>query len=96
MGSDAAYDEMTERERVAGMTREAMMAPRPVVDLEWLFAYHAPDEDRRDRHEALRHAALTFAETLNELCPDGADKSTAIRAIRAALMWGNAAIACER
>lgn len=60
-----------------------------------LFTYHAPTEDQRARYEALRSAAKFFAMRVLELCPPGADRATAIRKIREAVMTANAAIALD-
>jgi hypothetical protein len=73
-----------------------MAAPLPIDDLEWRFAYHAPDEDRRKRHEQVRDACLTLAKAIDALCPNGREKSTAITKVEEAGFWANAAIARER
>jgi hypothetical protein len=69
------------------------MHPKP--DLKNIFAYHAPTGDKGERHQAVRDAALAFAEAIDKLCPDGADKSAAIRQVREAMFTANAALALD-
>lgn len=57
------------------------------------FTYHAPDADQRVKYEAIRAHAREFAHVINNLVPDSADKTTALRTLREAVMWANAAIA---
>jgi hypothetical protein len=63
------------------------------MDLKNIFTYHAPTPDQLPKYQALREAALTFAEVIETTVPDGADKSAAIRHVREAVMTANAAIA---
>ncbi|HEX7276288.1 MAG TPA: hypothetical protein VF244_02845 [Acidimicrobiales bacterium] len=70
--------------------------PRPVSDLDWRFEYHKPDADKVKRHEAVREACRTLAHVIDDLCPDGRDKSVAIKMCEDAMMWANASIARER
>ena len=58
------------------------------------FTYHKPTEADIPKYLAVREAALGFARVIHDLCPDGADKSTAIRKVREAVMTANASIAC--
>lgn len=58
------------------------------------FTYHPPTSDQQVAYEKLRGAARDFANTVNELVPDSADKTAAMRKIREAVMTANAAIAC--
>lgn len=60
-----------------------------------VFAYHAPRRDQPERFQTLRHAAREFAQVIINNAPDCADRSSALRAAREALMWANAAIALE-
>lgn len=62
--------------------------------LENWFVYHAPSGSQLLAYQKLRDAALTFATAVNELVPDSADKTAAIRKVREAVMTANAAIAC--
>lgn len=65
------------------------------ADIDNWFRYHPPTPSQRERYEALRDAAKTFAQQVLVLTPAGADQSAAIRKIREAVMTANAAIACE-
>jgi len=58
------------------------------------FTYHSPTDESIPKYKAIRDAGLAFARVINESCPDSADKSTAIRSAREAVMWANASIAC--
>lgn len=62
--------------------------------LENWFTYHAPAPDQLTAYAKLRSAALEFAQAINDLVPDSADKTAAIRKVREAVMTANAAIAC--
>ena len=46
-------------------------------------------------YEAIRAAGREFARVVVALTPPSADQTTAVRTIREAVMWANAAIACE-
>ena len=59
------------------------------------FTYHAPGSDDLVAYEKLRNAGKDFANAINELCPDSADKTAAIRKVREAVMTANASIACK-
>jgi hypothetical protein len=65
-----------------------------IDDLDHLFTYHPPTPDQIPLYGELREAARQFAHVVNRCCPDGADKSAAIRKIREAVLTANAAIAC--
>lgn len=54
----------------------------PNFDLEHIFKYHAPTEEQVKKYTALRHAAHLFAKEVDDLVPDGPDKSAAIRKLR--------------
>lgn len=58
------------------------------------FTYHdATSEQIKSFHE-INVVAKIFAETINKHCPNGADKNHAIRVVRDARMWANAAVVC--
>lgn len=63
-------------------------------DLENWFTYHAPTPDQVDKYSSIRIAAKSFAKIVMDNCPPGADRTTAIRKIREAVMTANASIAC--
>lgn len=59
------------------------------------FTYHAPSADDLVAYDKLRNSAKEFAHAINDLCPDSADKTAAIRKLREATMTANASIACK-
>lgn len=61
--------------------------------VEHRFIYHAPVGDQVERYKAIRSFAASFAHLVNDLAPDGREKSTAVTKIEEAVMWANAAIA---
>ena len=62
--------------------------------LEHWFTYHPPTAEDIPRYKEIRKAGLSFARVVDNCCPNSADKTTAIRKIREAVMTANAAIAC--
>lgn len=66
-------------------------------DLEHRFAFHAATTaEKRDEHTSVRQACRRAADLIDELCPDGREKSLAITKLEEAMMWGNAALARAR
>lgn len=63
-------------------------------DIDNWFTHHPPTPEQVTAYHELRTAAKIFAETINKHCPESADKTTAIRKVREAVMVANAAIAC--
>jgi len=63
--------------------------------LENLFTYHAPKEDQAERYQDIRDTGRFLAETIQKHAPDSAEKTLAIRKVQEAVMWANAAIACN-
>jgi hypothetical protein len=62
-------------------------------DIETRFTYHPPTEGQPEKYETIRGAAKSFALTLNDLVPDGREKSLAITHLEDVVMWANAGIA---
>ena len=65
----------------------------PADAIETLFTYHAPTGDQPERYKRIRNAAKILAREIDASCPPGPDRTTAVRAIREAVMWANASIA---
>ena len=65
------------------------------MNLEAIFTYHSPTPEQLPKYQALREAALSFAQAIDAHTPDGPDKSAAIRHVREAVMTANAGIALE-
>lgn len=59
------------------------------------FTYHPPSGKQAVNYEALRSSARQFANVINRLVPDCADKTHSLRVLRDSVMWANAAIACN-
>lgn len=63
-------------------------------DLKHRFQFHPADAENTKRaHEDVREAMLNAALEVNELLPDGREKSLAVTALEEAMMWANAGIA---
>ena len=57
-----------------------------------VFLYHAPSDEEIESITELRSMAARFAEAISDLVPACADRTTALRCVREALLWSNAAI----
>jgi hypothetical protein len=64
-------------------------------NLDEAFKHHPPTPEQIERYARIRAAAKTFAGVLLENCPSSADRSTALRKVREAMMDANASIATE-
>ena len=63
-------------------------------DLQNRFNFHpAKDEDTQLRHGAIRAMCLNLAVNINQVVPDGREKSLAITKLEEVMMWANAGIA---
>jgi hypothetical protein len=63
-------------------------------DLKNRFEYHAPKDDAtRQLHEFVRDRCLSLAVALNDVLPEGREKSLAITNLEQVMFWANAAIA---
>lgn len=56
------------------------------------FEYLKPTEEQIAQMARVRQAAKEYCDVLNELLPDGPDKTFVIRAHRSNAMWANVAI----
>ncbi len=61
--------------------------------IENAFTYHQPKEGQPEKHKALRSKAKELAYLIDELCPDGREKSLAMTKLEEASMWANASVA---
>ena len=67
------------------------------AELDNWFGYHPPSSPAiADGHDFVRRESRELAVMLNALLPEGAEKTLALRKIREAAMWANAAIACKQ
>jgi hypothetical protein len=83
-------------EPVISAMRESPHISRPSFeDLRNWFAHHPPlDAESVARYQFLREGGRVLSELVLQLCPESADRTTAIRCVREAVMWANASIAC--
>lgn len=59
------------------------------------FAYHPATDLTAERHDATRKSFSDLAHWVLDNVPSGPARSTAISRLREAMMWANAAIACD-
>ena len=64
-------------------------------EIEKRFSYHSAKESQQVRFEQIRDAAKRFAHLINDLCPEGREKSLAITSLEQAQFWANASIVRE-
>lgn len=63
-------------------------------DIEHRFAFHAATtQEKRDEHTSVRQQCRRLADSLNEVLPEGREKSVAITKLEEVMFWANAAIA---
>jgi len=65
------------------------------AELANLFTYHAPTELQVNKYQELRDRAHEFALLVAQNVPASEERRQALFAIRAAVMWANAGIACR-
>jgi hypothetical protein len=64
------------------------------LELDDRFEHHPPTSNMvSSAHENIRLACRMLARTIEELCPDGREKSTAVTRVEEAMFWANAAVA---
>lgn len=64
------------------------------ADLDNWFTYHPPLPEQIEQYQELRAVGLVFASLIRSEVPVGPEQDRAIEAIRQAVMWANAGIAC--
>lgn len=62
-------------------------------DIETRFTYHPPSPEQIPVFQEIRDAAKALATRLNELVPNGREKSLAVTHLEDTVMWANAGIA---
>lgn len=62
-------------------------------DIENRFKYHKPNNNTLDMHKDIRYNFLNLAKVLNDMLPEGREKSLAITKLEEGLFWSNASIA---
>ena len=64
------------------------------TELQHRFAYHPPKDEKIKRsHEQTRDLFHGMAHHINQMLPDGREKSLAITALEESMFWTNAGIA---
>lgn len=67
------------------------------AELDNWFGYHPPSsDDIAAGHDFVRRECRELAGMLNQVVPEGSEKTLALRKVREAAMWANAAIACKQ
>ena len=64
-------------------------------DLKNRLGFHPATDETRVLHETVRTKFINLAVQLNDILPDGREKSLVFTALQEASMWSNAAIACN-
>ena len=57
-----------------------------------VFGYAAPTDEQQASMQVCREAAEQYAMTLQEIVPDGPDRTFVLRKLRTLAMWVNVAI----
>jgi hypothetical protein len=65
------------------------------AQLDNLFTYHAPHGDQVDRYGIIRAAGREMARMIMAYSYESEEREQALFAVRAAVMWANAGIACN-
>lgn len=66
-------------------------------DIAYRFAFHAaPTPEKRDEHTSARQILRRAADELNDLVPDGREKSIVMTKLEEAMFWANAGLARDR
>lgn len=63
------------------------------ADLDRRFDYHRPDAAKVEGIELIRAGCRALADGLDELVPDGREKSLAITSLEEVMMWAIAGVA---
>jgi len=64
-------------------------------DIENRFGFHPATDETKSMHAQVREDFITLAKYLNDILPEGREKSLALTALQEAAMWSNASIACN-
>lgn len=82
--------------RFGGSARSIKQDTGPAADdLGNWFTYHPPRPEQISLYETLRDAGRVMAEHITDCAPPSRERSTALAKVREAVMWANAAIACN-
>lgn len=62
-------------------------------ELDKRFTYHEPNEDKKIRFLNIRNAAKQLAYIIDNVCPEGREKSLSLTRLEESVMWANASVA---
>lgn len=57
------------------------------------FIYHTPKEGQPEKYGVIREKMKELAYLIDDLCPNGREKSVAMTNLETAMFWANASIA---
>lgn len=66
------------------------------IDIDNWFTHHPPRSDSQvHAYQQIREGGKILANRIRGQVPDGPEKQKAVEAVREAVMWANAGIACS-
>ena len=65
------------------------------AELENRFGYHAATAASAPLHDKIRKSYQALAELINDVLPEGRDKSLALTELQTSMHWANSAVAME-
>lgn len=66
-----------------------------LAEIENAFTYHKPTPEQIPVYESLRDMGGQLARHIYANCPESRERSIALAKLREAIMWANAAVACN-
>lgn len=67
-----------------------------LAEIENAFTYHKPTPEQIPVYEALRELGGNLARSIYAKCPESRERALALTKLREAIMWANAAVACNK
>jgi len=64
-------------------------------NIDKVFTYQPATPEQQKAYATIRQAGIAFARAILQNAPSCADRTTAVRCVREARMWANAAIALD-
>lgn len=66
-----------------------------MIDAKHIFGFHKATDKTLPQHTQVRKMFIGLAKELDELLPDGREKSLAMTTLQEAAMWSNASVAMQ-